>query len=125
MYDELFRKMMVLMKATGDNGREYKTVTKRNVDRFISICLAHGINTWVIEQMIISHGKLSSGFVIDRLELFLDEAKVRTGPKVSRVERDGVTYDSVREMARELNIALSSAQYQIRKGIARLLDDEQ
>ena len=115
---------MALMKATGDNGREYKTVTKRNVDRFISICMAHQVNTWIIEQMIVANGKMSSGYVIDRLEYFLDENSREKGPNGMMVERDGIVYDSVREMARELNIGLSSAQYQIRKGIARLLDDE-
>lgn len=124
MYDELFLKMTNLLKtAVGDGGKEITKVTKANIDRFISICMAHGINTYTIEEMIVSHGALKSGYVIDRLEHFMGDTDGKAGASGQRVERYGVMYDSVREMARELNISQSTAQYQVKCGIARLLDD--
>ena len=45
-------------------------------------------------------------------------------PKEIRpIERDGIVYDSMRDMARELGVSLSTVQHQVKKGIARRIED--
>ncbi len=117
MYDELFKEIMRKMGNT--NAGFSKTLHKRNIDNFLSVCLMEEINTFVIEEMAISHSKFTSNDIITKLENMLEGAPKEIRP----IERDGIVYDSMRDMARELGVSLSTVQYQVKKGIARRIED--
>ncbi len=118
MYDELYQQMM--KKLSSMNEGFSKKLHSKNIDTFISVCIMEEINTFIIEEMIVTHSNFTSDYVITKLENYLEgKSKV-----IRPVERDGIRYDSLADMARELGISHSSAKYQMKKGIVRRVNDE-
>jgi hypothetical protein len=125
MYDDLYRDMLKCLQSTMTTpGLASNTITLFNIDDFISICIANDLNTYVVEQMIVTHGELESEVVIERLERFMSDRhdkpkarKTKPGRKDRRkvVDEDGNVYVSMTVAGQHFGVSAQAISNAVRR----------